>query len=120
MLFRKKTDQKKNDGKVRYIDLARYPPENSPEDQRIVKVAEIYTYEDLLDASRFIYNGNILMVDISGVTDEVSSRRIMEKCASMGKEINGDVAKVSKNMIMITPNGIKIDREKYRGSMSLI
>ena len=44
----------------------------------------------------------------------------MEKCASIGKEINGDVAKVSKNMIMITPNGIKIDREKYRGSMSLV
>ncbi|WP_010916481.1 cell division protein SepF [Thermoplasma volcanium] len=119
MLFKRKQDQKKTDAKVKYIDLVRFPPDESSEDHKIVKVAEVYSYEDLLETVKYPYSGNILIVDISGVSDEMASRRIMEKCATIGKEINGDVARVSKNMIMITPNGIKIDREKFRGSMGL-
>ncbi len=119
MLFKKKQEKKPTDDKIKFIDLANIPIPNDAEDQKIVKVAEIYSYEDMLEALKFSYDGNILLLDISAVSDDLNEKKIIDKSINVSKEINGDIAKISKNMIMITPSGIRIDREKYRGSLSL-
>jgi SepF-like predicted cell division protein (DUF552 family) len=32
------------------------------------------------------------------------------------KDINGDIAGLGRNWLIVTPNGIKIDRRKIRGA----
>ncbi|MGC8608979.1 MAG: cell division protein SepF [Thermoplasmata archaeon] len=119
MLFKKKQDKKPTDDKIKFIDLANITIPNDIEDQKIVKVAEIYTYEDMIEALKYSYDGNILLLDISGVSDDLNEKKIIDKSINVSKEINGDTAKIAKNMIMITPSGIKIDRDKFRGNLSL-
>lgn len=83
----------------------------------MIKVAEIYRYEDLGDLTTHIYNGNVLLIDYSAVSsDEFALKRITAELRSVARDLGGDVAGVGKNMIIATPAGVKVDRNKIRGS----
>ncbi|MHB8395601.1 MAG: cell division protein SepF [Thermoplasmataceae archaeon] len=103
--------------KRRFIDLNDVKiPEYIEDLKTTVKVAEIYKYEDLLQLSDFVYNGNIMLIDCKALSnDEVSLKRVTEELKSMGKDINGDVAALNKDFLILTPKGISIDRNKIRG-----
>ena len=82
----------------------------------MVRVAEIYRYEDLRHLSDYVYNGDILILDYSSIAnDDLTLRRIISELKSIAKDIVGDVAGIGKNYLMITPGGIKISRKKIRG-----
>ncbi len=102
----------------KYIDLNDYDTGIEAEATGpMVHVAEIYRYEDIRHLSDFVYNGDILMIDYSSVAnDELTLRRIISELKSIAKDVNGDVAGIGKNFLMVTPTGIKIDRRKIRFS----
>ncbi|MBA3043651.1 MAG: cell division protein SepF [Candidatus Thermoplasmatota archaeon] len=82
-----------------------------------VKVAEIYRYEDLGNLTAPVYDGNMLLLDFSPIAgDDFMLRRITTELRQMASDINGDIAGVGKNMLVVTPGGVKIDREKIRGT----
>ncbi|PJB21127.1 MAG: hypothetical protein CO114_07000 [Euryarchaeota archaeon CG_4_9_14_3_um_filter_38_12] len=82
-----------------------------------VKVAEIYRYEDLGNLTSPVYNGNLLLLDFSPIAgDDFMLRRITTQLRQMASDIGGDIAGVGKNMLIVTPGGVKIDREKIRGT----
>jgi len=82
----------------------------------MVRVAEIYRYEDLRHLSDFVYNGDILILDYTSIAnDDLTLRRIISELKSIAKDVGGDVAGIGKNYLMITPSGIKISRKKIRG-----
>ena len=82
----------------------------------MIKVAEIYRYEDIGDLTTHVYNGNILIIDYSAVaSDEFALKRITAELKNVARDTGGDVAGVGKNLIIATPGGMKVDRNKIRG-----
>ncbi len=83
----------------------------------MVKVAEVYNYEDIFNLSSQVYSGNVLIVDYNSIAkDEKSIKRIHQELRSVVDEVGGDIAGIGHHMVMVTPHGISIDRTKIRGS----
>lgn len=85
--------------------------------ERSIKVAEVYRYEDVLKAEEFVYNGNILLLDFKQIiNDDLLMRRIIDEIKSVSRDVDGDIAKISDNIIAMTPKGISIDRSRIKGT----
>jgi len=85
--------------------------------EHLVRVAEIYRYEDVGDLTTHVYNGSILLVDFSAIgNDELAVKRVTAELKNCARDCGGDVAVVAKNLLMATPSGIKIDRNKIKGA----
>ena len=105
-----------------YIDVAELSFENEggplgEPAEHLVKVAEVYRYEDIADLTTHVYNGNILLIDYTSLaSDDLALKRITAELKSATRDCGGDVAVVGKNILMATPAGIKIDRAKIKGA----
>ncbi|HLE46536.1 MAG TPA: cell division protein SepF, partial [Thermoplasmata archaeon] len=83
--------------------------------EHLVRVAEVYRYEDIGDLTTHVYNGSILLVDFTSIaSDELAVKRVTNELKNCARDCGGDVAVVSKNLLMATPSGIKIDRNKMK------
>ena len=86
--------------------------------QHWVRVAEIYRYEDLGDLATHVYNGDMLLIDYTALSnDELALKRITADLKNVSRDTGGDVAAIGKNWLLATPTGVKIDRNKIRGSL---
>lgn len=84
---------------------------------RWVKVAEVYRYEDVSDLTTHVYNGHLLLIDYTSLSnDELALKRITADMKNVARDTGGDVAAVGKNWLLATPTGVKIDRNKIKGS----
>jgi SepF-like predicted cell division protein (DUF552 family) len=104
-------------GGDKYIDLGDIEFDEIADDDTInVKVAEIFRYEDLAELAEHVYKGNILLLDFTSISnDQLALKRVISELKSVVRDTNGDVAGVGKNMMIVTPTGIKVDRKKIRG-----
>ncbi len=83
-----------------------------------VRVAELFRFEDLHSFAKYAYNGDILILDYTTIaTDQVAMRRLGTELKNIATDLKGDVAGVAKNMLMLTPSGVRIDRNKLRPNM---
>ena len=48
--------------------------------------------------------------------DDLAMKRISTELSSVAEDINGDLAGIGNNLLLATANGIRIDRNKIRGS----
>ncbi|MEM4171194.1 MAG: cell division protein SepF [Thermoplasmata archaeon] len=81
----------------------------------MVRIGEIYRYEEVKNFSEFVYNGDILILDYTPISeDELTLRRVISELKNVVKDVDGDVVSLGKNYLFVTPNGIKIDRNKIR------
>ncbi len=104
-----------------YVDLEKYMESTSAEmpAKMHVRIGEIQRYEDLKQFTDYVYGGNILLLDFSPIAEEeVLLKRVTNDLKSMVTEINGDIAGIGKNMMIVSPSDVKIDRRKLRGSFS--
>jgi hypothetical protein len=100
-----------------YIDLGELGFEDitTPDTTSVVRVAEISRYEDLTDLSTHIYAGNILIIDYTNIADdELTLKRVTSELKAITRDTKGDVAGIGKNLLVVTPNGIRIDRHKIK------
>ncbi len=82
-----------------------------------LRVAEVNTFEDLGPVVDAVYDGNLVLVDISALsTDDTAMRRIANELKSVSRDVNGDVAGVGKNLLAVTPTGVFINRDILRGA----
>ena len=102
-----------------YIDLEKYVESTGSKLQGAkmnVRVGEIQRYEDLKDFSDYVYGGNVLILDFSPIAEEeVILKRITNDLKKLTKEINGDIAGIGNNLMIIAPADVKIERRKLRG-----
>ncbi len=81
-----------------------------------LRVAEVTTFDDLGPVIDQVYNGNMILVDISALsTDDAAMRRVANELKSVARDVNGDVAGVGKNILAVTPTGVFINRDVLRG-----
>lgn len=65
------------------------------------------------------YDGNIIIIDYSPIAnDHDALRRITSELKAVARDVNGDVAAIDNNMLILAPNGIKIDRNKIKGGFN--
>ena len=82
-----------------------------------VRVGEIQRYEDLKAFVDYVYGGNVLILDFSHIAEEeVILKRITNDLKKLASEINGDVAGIGHNLMIISPSNVKINRKKMRGT----
>jgi len=101
-----------------YVDLEKYveSTDGQASGRMHVRVGEIQRYEDLKDFTDYVYGGNVLILDFSPIAEEeVILKRITNDLKKMIGEINGDIAGIGNNLMIIAPSDVKIDRRKLRG-----
>lgn len=81
-----------------------------------VRVAELSGLNQIPELKREIYNGNIVIVDISPIKgDSLTRDRALKDLKQVALDVSGDIAGIGENMIIVTPMSIKIDRTKFTG-----
>ena len=101
-----------------YVDLEKM--EDSPNQlgsaNMHVRMGEVQRYEDIKEFSDYVYGGNVLILDFSSIAEEeVILKRITNDLKKLTDEINGDIAGIGKNLMIVSPANVKIDRHKLRG-----
>ncbi len=82
-----------------------------------VRLAEIIRFEDLHHVTKFAYQGDIVLLDYTSIAnDQIAVKRMSVDLKNVAKDTGGDVAGIAKNLLAITPAGIRIDRQKIRPS----
>ncbi|OGS42097.1 MAG: hypothetical protein A3K67_01800 [Euryarchaeota archaeon RBG_16_62_10] len=82
----------------------------------VVKVGEMFRFEDLSALTNEVYNGNLVVVDYTSIAnDDLTMKRVTAELKNVARDVDGDVAGVGRNLLMVTPQGVKIDRNKIRG-----
>jgi len=80
-----------------------------------IRMAEIIRFEDLHQVTKLAYQGDIVIVDYTSISnDQNSVRRMSIDLKNVAKDTGGDVAGIAKNLLALTPAGIRIDRQKIR------
>ncbi len=99
------------------IDLSKYEEvlEDEPA-ETYVKIAEVSNINQVSQLKQEIYNGNILIVDISNIRgDDLLRDRVLKELKDVVIDVHGDIAGVKGSTVIVTPTGIKIDRSKLTG-----
>ncbi|MGB9815543.1 MAG: cell division protein SepF [Thermoplasmata archaeon] len=101
---------------MNYIDLSIYENTGELQDnKKNIRFGEIYRYEDLKDFTEFVYNGDILVLDYTPLAeDELTLRRVISELKETARDVDGDVVSLGGNYLLVTSDGIKIDRNKIR------
>jgi len=81
-----------------------------------VRVAELTNLNDLALLKKEVYEGNILMIDISTIkNDKLMLDRALKDLKDVVIDVHGDIAGLKEDQVLVTPTGIKIDRSKIVG-----
>src|SRR4030042_5028806 len=100
-----------------YVDLEKYVESSGVTEtaNMYVRVGEITRYEDLKEFADYVYAGNALILDFSPIAEEeVILKRITGDLKKLAKEINGDIAGIGSNLMIVSPSNVKVERRKLR------
>jgi filamentous hemagglutinin family protein len=102
-----------------YIDLEKYADAQvggTSGARMHVGIGEIQRYEDLKDLTNYVYGGNVLILDFTAISDqEVLLKRVTSELKRITDDIGGDVAGIGGNLMIVSPNGVKVERRKLKG-----
>lgn len=98
-----------------FIDLRDHKAPTSSDAPFNVRVAEMHQVEDIKALSGLVYEGDMLLIDFSPLdSDEVALRRVTKEFKRIAEDVDGDVAGVGEDLLLVAPTGVKVDRSKVR------
>lgn len=77
-----------------------------------VKVAELEDLNDVPDLKEEVYSGNIVLIDVSNTDDDLVLERSIKDLRKSVNDIDGDIAALGDDQIILAPTAVKIEREK--------
>ncbi|HEV2449892.1 MAG TPA: cell division protein SepF [Thermoplasmata archaeon] len=84
----------------------------------VVRLAEVMRFDDIHQAAKLAYQGDIVFIDYTSIANDPNTvRRMSVDLKNVAKDLGGDVAGIAKNLLCLTPGGVKIDRQKLRSEM---
>ena len=103
------------------LDLASF--EGAAEEGAASMYVKVATIGDIRETPRVkdeVYNGNIVIVDISKLKmDKITYERVLKDLKEVARDVNGDIVGLGdQKYIVITPMSVKISREKIGGGLS--
>lgn len=101
------------------LDLGEYEAEIVSEAETYIKVAEVTGLNEVPEIRRQIYEGNIVIADVAFLKhDKLTMDRILKDLRQLAEDVSGDIVGLGEDYIIITPTGIKVDRNKIKGVRS--
>ncbi|MDY0388110.1 MAG: cell division protein SepF [Methanolobus sp.] len=99
------------------LDLTKYEEVMDDEPaETYIRVAELTNLNELSSLKKEIYDGNIVMIDISNIkVDKLLLDRALKDLKEVVMDVHGDIAGIKDDQVLVTPMGIKIDRSKLTG-----
>jgi SepF-like predicted cell division protein (DUF552 family) len=83
-----------------------------------IRMAEILRFDDIHTYSKLAYQGDIVILDYTSIAnDQQAVRRMSQELKNISRDTGGDVAGIAKDLLCLTPAGIRIDRQKLRPSL---
>ncbi len=114
-LFTRSKDENASLADQEFVDLRDHEAPTSSEAPFNVRVAEMHRVEDLKALSGLVYDGDMLLIDLHHMEgDEVALRRVTKEFKKIAEDVNGDVAGVGEDLLLVSPTGVKVDRSKVR------
>lgn len=111
--------KKKIEGYEDYLDLGKKVDERSEDETQadmLIRVAEIRETDDLSRVKEEIYDGNVVVMDITPIKDdEVLKDRVIDEVKRVTRDVDGDVAGLGKRQVIVTPAKVKVNRKKIVG-----
>ena len=100
------------------LDLSKYEEVMDDEPaETYIRVAELTNLNELPGLKKEIYDGNILMIDISNIkADKLLLDRALKDLKDVVADVRGDIAGIKDDQVLVTPSGIRIDRSKIIGA----
>ena len=100
------------------LDLGKYEEIMDEEPaETYIRVAELTNLNELPGLKKEIYDGNILMIDISNIkADKLLLDRALKDLKDVVADVRGDIAGIKDDQVLVTPAGIRIDRSKIIGA----
>lgn len=82
-----------------------------------IRIAKINDYADVEPVQKLVREGNIVFIKIKGLKDKDMSelKRAVERLRKTVIAINGDIAGVDENYVIVTPNFARVDRSEPLG-----
>lgn len=103
----------KNTGEYIELDLEEHEGElENKEVDKLLHIAEPSGQEGLMDIKDLIYDGDVVIVEISRW--EKDDERLIEELSKASNETGGDIVQLGRDKLVVVPNGMEINREKLR------
>ncbi|HID26331.1 MAG TPA: DUF552 domain-containing protein [Methanosarcinales archaeon] len=100
------------------LDLGDYEDALEDSTKMYIRVAELTNINELPDIKKEIYNGNIMIIDISLIKhDNLLLDRIIKDLKQVANDVHGDIAGIGDDQVIVSPGGVKIDRVKVVGGV---
>jgi len=79
----------------------------------LVHIAEIDGQEDVIAIKDAVYDGNIVVADITRLrTEDQTAEHIVDELRQVAQEVGGDIVQKGDDQLIVTPTEYKISREK--------
>ncbi|MFB6112320.1 MAG: cell division protein SepF [Halobacteriaceae archaeon] len=76
-------------------------------------VAEIDGQQDVIAIKDAVYDGDVVIADITRLrTEDSTTEHIVDELRQVAKEVDGDIVQKGDDQIIVTPTGVKISRKK--------
>jgi SepF-like predicted cell division protein (DUF552 family) len=100
------------------LDLESYELSDEGSPALFVKIAVIGDIKESPKIKDEVYNGNIVIVDISRLKmDKVMYERVLKDLKEVAKDVNGDIIGLGdQRYVVVTPNSVKISRDRVGGA----
>ncbi|WP_436907431.1 cell division protein SepF [Halosimplex marinum] len=79
---------------------------------RQVRIAKIGDKQDVIDIKDAVYDGDVVIADITRhSTQDREMEHITDELKQVVTEVGGDIAQKGDDQLIITPNGVAINRD---------
>ena len=80
-----------------------------------IRIAELSGLDQMAELKKQVYNGNILMIDVSPARkDKLVFDRAIKDLKQVVNDVHGDIAMIKEDQVIVTPRGVRIDRQKLK------
>ncbi|MDY6779217.1 MAG: cell division protein SepF [Halobacteria archaeon] len=95
------------------LDLEQYEDDIEANADTQVHIAELRGQEGVMDVKEMVYDGDMVIADISYFKEsETRFENVLDDFRQVADEVGGDIVQKGDNQIILTPRGVKVNREK--------
>ena len=104
-----------------FLDLGKLPSDEA--DMALgakgnIRLADVLRLDDIHVYSKLTYQGDIVILDYTSISNDANAvKRMSQDLKNITRDTGGDVAGIAKNLLCVTPAGVRIDRQKLRPSL---
>ncbi len=81
-------------------------------------IAEVGGQADAIDIKDAVYDGDIVIADITRLrTEDSTVEHIIDELRQVAREVDGDIVRKGDDQMIITPTGVRVSREKIGQSL---